>query len=50
MYEFASPLGDNMEALSHEMLTRQDWIWDFPIEQNVEEALALLKERGVIVG
>jgi len=48
MYEFASPLGDDMEALSKEMLTRQDWIWDYDIAENAEDAFKLLRERGVI--
>jgi hypothetical protein len=48
MFEFARPGYDDVDAIAKEMLTRHDWIWDFPIEQNVEEALGLLKDRGVI--
>jgi hypothetical protein len=48
MFEFARPGFDSVDKIAREMLTRHDWIWDFPIEKNVEEAMALLKKRGVV--
>ena len=49
MFEFARPgYGDDMRRIAEEMLTRHDWIWDFPIERNVEEAMELLRQRGVV--
>ena len=49
MFEWATDKwADDSEAIAKEMLTRTDWIWDHDIRDDLELAVGLLQQTGVI--
>ncbi|EIN03928.1 FAD/NAD(P)-binding domain-containing protein [Punctularia strigosozonata HHB-11173 SS5] len=49
IYEFASPLGDDLTKIDFHLRDRYSWIWDHNLDHDVEYALSSLRKKGVIV-
>ncbi|KAJ9112604.1 hypothetical protein QFC19_000624 [Naganishia cerealis] len=49
MFEYATDKwGSDTEAIAKEMLSRTDWIWDYNIENDMQDARDLLAQRKLI--
>lgn len=48
VYEYASPMGDNLDALAENLPNRYDWIWVHDLDKDIDAAKEWLKAEGVI--